>query len=95
MTRNLPSGPEDGNYQMHKLLKFLGAHLAFGAAAGVAMALVVATSDVGGMRTLLAGDENPYLAVFILSVMFGLTFGSFAMGIAVMTLPWEKNPDGQ
>ena len=75
------------------LLRFLGAHLFFGVAVGIALAFVVATSNLGGMRTLLAGDDHPFIAVFMLAAMFALTFGSLAMGIAVMTLPWAKDEE--
>lgn len=75
---------------MPRLVRFLAHHLAFGVALGIAVACVVTSANVGGLRTLLSGDEHPYVVLFMLTVMFALTFGSLAMGIAIMTLPWGE-----
>ncbi|HRK17559.1 MAG TPA: hypothetical protein PK970_01270 [Hyphomicrobiaceae bacterium] len=73
-----------------RLLRFLAQHLAFGVALGLAIALIIASANIGGFRTLMTSDQNPLLVLFLLMVTLGLTFGSLAMGIAVMTLPWGR-----
>ena len=74
---------------MPELLRFLGVHLAFGAAIGVAFAALVVLSNVSGIKTLIADSSNPYIALAMLYGMNALTFASLAMGIAVMTMPFD------
>ena len=73
-----------------RLLRFLAQHLLVGVLFGIALAVVIASFDVGGFRSLLAGDQNPYLAMFLLIATFALTFGSLAMGVGIMSLPWGR-----
>lgn len=76
--------------QMPLLLRFLARHLAFGVAVGVAFASLVILTNTAGLNDLLSADEHPYVAIFMLNVMCALTFGSLAMGIGIMTLPWGE-----
>lgn len=84
-----------------QLLRFLATHMAFGIAIGVAFASLVVLTNTAGLNDLLTGDEHPYIAIAMLNIMCALTFGSLAMGIGVMTLPWgdlcdmrqRKEPD--
>lgn len=73
--------------RLPKLVRFLGEHLAFGAAIGVAFAALVLMSNISGIKDLIAESQNPYLAVVLLYAMNALTFASLSMGIAVMTMP--------
>lgn len=78
-----------------RLIRFLGTHMAFGLAVGVALASCMVLTNAAGLNDLLAGDGHPYLAMFMLYFMFGLTFASVAMGIAVMTMTGkERNAAG-
>lgn len=86
----VPASAPRRDERMPRLLRFLAQHLVFGIAVGLAIALIIATGNVGGFRTLMAADQNPFLVLFLLMVTMGLTFGSLAMGIAVMTLPWGR-----
>lgn len=75
--------------RLPRLLRFLGLHMALGIAIGVAFAAMVVLSNVSGIKDLIAASEEPYLVLTLLLVMNALTFASLAMGIAVMTLPFE------
>ncbi len=77
-------------HRMPVLLRFLARHLAFGVAVGVAFASLVILTNTAGLNDLLSADEHPYVAILMLNVMCALTFGSLAMGIGVMTLPWGE-----
>lgn len=79
--------------RMPRLLRFLGLHLAFGAAIGVAFASIVIMSNVSDIKTLIADSSSPYLVVALLYAMNALTFASVAMGVGVMTLPFEGSCD--
>lgn len=76
-----------------RLLRFLALHLALGAAAGVAFAAIVIMSNVSGIKTLIAESANPYLVLVLLYGSNVLTFGSLAMAIGVMTLPFDGGCD--
>jgi hypothetical protein len=82
--------PRSVYQRMPQLLRFLLRHLAFGVSVGVAFASLVVLTNTAGLNDLLSADEHPYVAIFMLNVMCALTFGSLAMGIGVMTLPWGE-----
>lgn len=71
---------------MPPLIRFLGQHMMFGFAVGVALSSTMVLTNTAGLKDLIAGDGHPYLAVFLFSFMFALTFASVAMGVAVMTM---------
>ncbi len=74
--------------QAPRLIRFLAGYMLLGLALGIAFASLVVLTNTAGLNDLLTGDEHPYIAIFMLNVMCALTFGSLAMGVAVMTLPW-------
>jgi hypothetical protein len=80
---------------MPRLLRFLGLHIALGSSVGVATAAFALLIDAGGLKTLMAADAQPYLAMFMLFVLFSITFGSVAAGAAVMRLPWGEAGEAQ
>jgi len=82
-----------GYMRLPKLLRFLGEHLVFGVAVGVAFAALVLMSNISGIKNLIEASANPYLAVALLYAMNALTFASLSMGIAVMTLPMDAPCD--
>ncbi len=73
-----------------RLLRFLAQNMLLGIALGVVFSSILILTNTAGLHDLLTGDEHPYVAIFMLNVMCALTFGSLAMGVAVMTLPWGK-----
>ncbi len=75
------------------MLRFLALNLGVGVGLGIAFAALIVMGNVGELKTLIAGAENPWLAIFLLYFMCALTFGSLAMGAAVMSMPYDEPPD--
>jgi hypothetical protein len=71
------------------LIAFLGRHLALGLAFGLVFAASLVLFDVAGLKSLIETTSEPYVAIALLYAFNALTFGSLAMGIAVMTLPMD------
>ena len=76
--------------RMPLLFRFLATYLAFGLAAGGVFTTVLLMTNAAGLRDLLEGDGHPIIAKTMLYIMMALTFGSLAMGAAVMLLPRER-----
>ncbi len=76
-----------------KLLTFLGKHLLFGLAMGVLFASLLLVLDVAGLAGLIRSSAEPLVAILLLYAFNALTFGSIAMGAAVMSLPFEGTCD--
>ncbi len=70
------------------LLKLLLRHLVMGIAAGWVTLGMLLFVNIGGLRTVLFGASDPILALILLAFGFTITFGSLAMGAAIMTLPY-------
>lgn len=85
-----PSGPNGGSGGMPPLLRFLLLNLGIGVGVGIGFAALVVIANVGALKTLIVGAENPWLVIFLLYFMCALTFGSLAMGAAVMSMPYDK-----
>ncbi len=75
---------------MHPLFRLLLINLAVGVAVAVLMLGGLLALNPGGLRDLIFADRSPAMALGLL--LFGLivTFGSTAMGTAVMTLGRRK-----
>ena len=73
------------------LIVFLLRHLAVGAGAGVLLGLLCLATDLGGLRGLLFGSGGGPLAVALFFFGLIVTFGSVAMGAAVMGLGRPRN----
>ncbi len=65
---------------------FLLGHLAVGAGAGVLLGLLCLAADLSGLRGLLFGTGGGPLAVALFFFGLIVTFGSAAMGAAIMGL---------
>lgn len=88
------SAPPNGSPKLPPMLRFLMLNLGIGISCGVALASLLVLSNTGGLKDLLVGDSNPLIALAALYVSLALTGGSVAMGVAVMTLPWDgPGPD--
>ena len=70
------------------LLKLLVRHLVMGIAAGWVTLGMLLFVNIGGLRTILFASSDPILALILLAFGFTVTFGSLAMGVAIMTLPY-------
>ncbi|CAA7611906.1 conserved hypothetical protein [Candidatus Terasakiella magnetica] len=74
-------------------LKFLARHLVYGVAAGVTFGIMVLATDLSHIRTMIM--ESPHAVTVVALMFFGLivTFGSVAMGVGIMTLPYDDRDD--
>lgn len=76
------------------LLGLMAAHLAAGIVAGWAALGTLLWLDIGGIRSLIAADHSGWVAVIMMMLVFAITFGSAAMGSAIMDLG-RQNPTGR
>lgn len=74
-----------------QLIVFLLRHLAVGAGAGVLLGVLCLAVDLAGLRVLLLGPGGGPLAVALFFFGLIVTFGSVAMGAAVMGLGRPRN----
>ena len=76
------------------LFRLLATNLAVGAAAAVLLLGGLLALNPRGLRDLMLADRSPAIAIGLL--LFGLlvTFGSAAMGAAIMALGGRAEPDG-
>lgn len=68
------------------LIRFLIAHCLIGIAGGWVMLAGLVVLDVGGLGTLILRSAAPWLAIAVLGFGIAVTFGSAAMGAAIMSL---------
>lgn len=78
-----------------RLVRHLALHLGVGAALGVAFTALLVGANVTGLGELIEASGSPVLAKVMLCAANVLTFGSLAMGIGVMTLPWGDDMPGE
>ncbi len=83
------ASPAEGRPRMPQLLRFLALHMAIGLAVGVIVASLMILLNLAGLKDLLIEEREPFIAIFLLYAFNALTFGSVAMGIAIMTLPYD------
>jgi len=75
------------------LLRLLAINLAAGAAVTVLLVGGLLVLNPGGLRDLILADRSPGIAIGLLLGSFFVTFGSVAMGTAIMTA--GRPPDGK
>jgi hypothetical protein len=76
------------------LLRLLAWNLAAGAAIAVALSAAVLVFDIGHLRSLIVGSDDPVVPVLLLVFGFLVTFGSVAMGTAVMAIGSNREEGG-
>lgn len=74
------------------LVRFLVGHAAAGIGVAMLFVALMVTFDVARLGTLLWGSPDGALAVVVLTLALGVTFGSVQMGFAVMLLPRGDEP---
>ncbi|MAP94444.1 MAG: hypothetical protein CMK07_05780 [Ponticaulis sp.] len=80
---------------MPYLIKFLGFYALVGFAIALAFVLVVFGIDLGGLWSLLVKSNVKWLGAFMFLAFNTITFSSIAMGIAIMTLPYDDDGKGK
>lgn len=68
------------------LLRLLAVNLAFGLVIAVVAVAGLLALDAHRLRSLVLGDQSPWIAVGLLLFGFAVTMGSWVMGSAVMRL---------
>ncbi|MDX2204065.1 MAG: hypothetical protein NW223_15040 [Hyphomicrobiaceae bacterium] len=81
LRRAPPDDPEDPSFDG---VRFMISNYLTGAAIGIAFTLLFLAADIGGLRTLAAGDSNTFLAVAVLTIGMVLTFAALYAGAAIM-----------
>jgi hypothetical protein len=76
-----------------RLIRFLGVNCLIGIAGGWSLLLALLATNTAGLRTLILNEANPFVPLLLLAAGFAITFGSAAMGAAVMTLPYFDDPN--
>ena len=84
--------PRKGRFPDHVV--FLGLNLGVGIGFGIAFAALMVLTNAGGLKDLISGSADPMLPVLMFYFMCALTGGSLMMGIAIMTMPYDKRGPG-
>jgi hypothetical protein len=88
--------PTTEQQRMPPLLRFLGLHLALGAAIGVAVVSLILMTNLAGLKKLIVEAQDPFIPLMLLYAFNIITFSSVTMGIGIMTMPLEQpEPDEQ
>lgn len=78
------------------ILLFLAGHMLVGIAVGWAILGALLWFDIGGLWRLIGGSTQIGLVMTMLLIAFAVTFGSVAMGSAIMALEEDrKGPGGK
>lgn len=93
MAKTAGQGAYGGEPRGLRRLPFLLRFLLLNAAIGSTVALIVVAgliaTDAVSLAGLIFADENPAVAIGLLTFGFVITFGSAAMGAAIMGLPYD------
>ena len=65
-------------------VKFMTTNYLLGALVGVILSAAMLVADTGGLRTLIAGDANPWLPVTLLTAAMALTFAGLYAAVSIM-----------
>ncbi len=79
--------------EMPKLFKLLLTGLLQGAVLGWSVLAVLLVFNFFGMKDMVFGSSDKYLALFLLAFGFLVTFGSITMGLAVMLMPYDDDDE--
>ncbi|MGP0040933.1 MAG: hypothetical protein ACLPJW_09615 [Rhodomicrobium sp.] len=69
-----------------RLIRFLLVNCAIGVAGGWTLLAALLATDTAHLRTLILNEASPAIPVLLLAAGFAITFGSAAMGAAVMAM---------
>ena len=76
-------------------IAFLLRHLAVGLAGAVLFTILILAADLGGLRAMAWRDPQGWLYLALLFFGLVVTFGSLAMGVAIMGLGEERDGPGE
>lgn len=69
-----------------RLVRFLLVNCAIGIAGGWTLLALLIATDTAGLGTLILNSSSPAIPIAMLAAGFAITFGSAAMGAAVMAM---------
>jgi len=69
-----------------RLIRFLLVNCAIGVTGGWTLLVALIATDTGHLRTLIWNSPSPSVPILLLAAGFAITFGSAAMGAAVMAM---------
>jgi hypothetical protein len=78
--------------KLPRLVRFLLVNCAIGIAGGWTLLAALLATDTAGLRTLIWNEASPAIPIALLAAGFGVTFGSAAMGAALMAM--RRGDDG-
>ena len=94
MTALPPYNPRSRSFfRRYPLFRILITNICIGSMAAAFLVAILLYTDTLGLWTLVSGDSNPVLPVLLLFFSIALTFSSIAMGIAIMTMPYDDDDD--
>lgn len=86
-----PKDKRAGTFRsLPKLVRFLLVHCGIGLAVGVIFTSLVIQLNTAGIKDMLMASSEPFIPMFLLYASTALSFASLNMGVAVMTLPTDK-----
>ena len=74
------------NLSIMELIRYVLPHWLAGCAAGVIAATALVATNLGSLRDLMWNAQGGWLAFVLLAFGFVVTFGSIAIGVAIMGL---------
>ena len=89
MARRVVDDPENPDFNG---VGFIISNYLKGAALGIAFTVMFLAADIGGLRTLAAGDSNTLVAVAVLTTLMVLTFAALFTGAAIMLTFSGRDP---
>jgi hypothetical protein len=88
-----PGKSSQSTFSHNALLRLLAINLAAGAAAALLLVGGLLLLNPAGLRDLILADRSPAIALGVLVMSFFVTFGSMAMGSAIMTTGPSRDDD--
>ncbi|HEY2618803.1 MAG TPA: hypothetical protein VGI78_15795 [Acetobacteraceae bacterium] len=73
-----------------EVLRYLVPHLLAGCIGGLAAAWGLIATNLGSLRDLMMNSPDGWLAAALLSFGFAVTFGSAAIGAAIMQIDSDR-----
>ncbi len=78
-----------------RLIRFLLVNCAIGITGGWTLLAAIIVTDTARLRTLIWNEASPEVPIILLAAGFAITFGSAAMGAAVMAMRPGDDSDNE
>ena len=84
-------GFKDMHWTEKNTLMFLLKHLASGVFGGFVFAGLILYFDFGNIWSMISNSSDGWIALYVLFLSLGLTFGSVSMGWGIFSLAEERD----